>query len=75
MRYFRESSENMLRKALEALQIEKLCSMLRLPTFEDHAPKSIDEAVTLKAGHGNSAIYSAGQTNLFPNMKERHFSP
>ena len=61
----------MPRKALEALQIEELCSMLRLSTFEDHAPKSIDEAVTQKASHGNSAIYSAGGTDLFPNMRQR----
>ena len=49
--------------------------MLRLPPFEYHAPSSIAEAVALKAEHGDSAMYSAGGTDLFPNMKRRQFTP
>ena len=49
--------------------------MLRLPPFEYHAPNSIAEAVALKAEHGDSAMYSAGGTDLFPNMKRRQFTP
>ena len=49
--------------------------MLRLPPFEYHAPSNIAEAVALKAEHGASAMYSAGGTDLFPNMKRRQFTP
>jgi 4-hydroxybenzoyl-CoA reductase subunit beta len=50
-------------------------SMLRLPPFEYHAPSNIAEAVALKAELGDSAMYSAGGTDLFPNMKRRQFTP
>ena len=49
--------------------------MLRLPPFDYHAPKSVAEAVALKAECGETAMYSAGGTDLFPNMKRRQFSP
>ena len=49
--------------------------MIRLPPFKYHAPNSIAEAVALKAEHGDSAMYSAGGTDLFPNMKRRQFTP
>ncbi len=49
--------------------------MLRLPPFEYHAPKSVAEAVALKAECGGTAMYSAGGTDLFPNMKRRQFTP
>ena len=49
--------------------------MLRLPPFEYHAPSNIAEAVALKAELGDSAMYSAGGTDLFPNMKRRQFTP
>ena len=49
--------------------------MLRLPPFDYHAPKSVAEAVALKAECGETAMYSAGGTDLFPNMKRRQFTP
>ncbi|MBC8258394.1 MAG: FAD binding domain-containing protein [SAR324 cluster bacterium] len=49
--------------------------MLRLPPFEYHAPKSIAEAVALKAEYGELAMYVAGGTDLFPNMKRQQFTP
>ena len=49
--------------------------MLRLPPFNYHSPKSIAEAVALKAKHGENAMYTAGGTDLYPNMKRRQFTP
>ena len=49
--------------------------MLRLPPFDYHSPKSIAEAVVLKAKHGENAMYIAGGTDLYPNMKRRQFTP
>ena len=42
--------------------------MLRLPPFDYHAPKSVAEAVALKAQCGENAMYSAGGTDLFHNL-------
>lgn len=49
--------------------------MIRLPAFEYHAPATADEAVALKAEYGPDAMYVAGGTDLFPNMKRRQFEP
>ena len=49
--------------------------MLRLPPFEYLSPQSVAEAVSLKAKHGSNAMYIAGGTDLFPNMKRRQFTP
>ena len=49
--------------------------MLRLPPFEYYAPRTVAEAVQLKAEHGNRAMYVAGGTDLYPNMKRRQFEP
>lgn len=49
--------------------------MLRLPPFKYHSPSSIADAVALKAEYGESGMYSAGGTDLFPNMKRRQFTP
>ena len=49
--------------------------MLRLPPFEYLSPQSVTEAVSLKAKHGSNAMYTAGGTDLFPNMKRRQFTP
>ena len=49
--------------------------MLRLPPFEYFSPQSVAEAVSLKAKHGSNAMYIAGGTDLFPNMKRRQFTP
>ena len=49
--------------------------MLRLPPFKYHSPKNIAEAVALKVKHGENAVFSAGGTDLYPNMKRRQFTP
>ena len=49
--------------------------MLRLPTFAYHTPKTASEAVRLKKEHGSDAMYVAGGTDLYPNMKRRHQTP
>jgi 4-hydroxybenzoyl-CoA reductase subunit beta len=49
--------------------------MLRLPPFEFLAPQSVAEAVALKAEHGTDAMFVAGGTDLYPNMKRRQFEP
>lgn len=49
--------------------------MIRLPTFDYYAPSTVEEAVALKAEHGSEAMYVAGGTDLFPNMKRRQFEP
>ncbi|HIL87637.1 MAG TPA: 4-hydroxybenzoyl-CoA reductase [Deltaproteobacteria bacterium] len=49
--------------------------MLRLPPFEFLAPQSVAEAVALKAEHGADAMFVAGGTDLYPNMKRRQFEP
>lgn len=49
--------------------------MLRLPRFSYESPTSIEEAVALLSGYGNSALAVSGGTDLFPNMKQRLFTP
>lgn len=49
--------------------------MLRLPRFSYHAPRSIDDAVKLRAQYGNDAMFVAGGTDLYPNMKRRQVEP
>lgn len=49
--------------------------MLRLPTFTYHRPKTAVEAVALCKEHGKEAMYVAGGTDLYPNMKRRHQTP
>ncbi|MBK8098179.1 MAG: FAD binding domain-containing protein [Planctomycetes bacterium] len=49
--------------------------MLRLPTFTFHRPKTAAEAVRIKCDHGNEAMYVAGGTDLYPNMKRRQQTP
>jgi 4-hydroxybenzoyl-CoA reductase subunit beta len=49
--------------------------MLRLPSFTYHAPKSLAEALRMKADAGPDAMYVAGGTDLYPNMKRRHQEP
>jgi 4-hydroxybenzoyl-CoA reductase subunit beta len=49
--------------------------MLRLPEFEYHAPRTVDEAVALMAQSGSGAAYVAGGTDLYPNMKRRQQTP
>jgi 4-hydroxybenzoyl-CoA reductase subunit beta len=49
--------------------------MLRLPTFTYHRPKTATEAVAICKEHGKEAMYVAGGTDLYPNMKRRHQTP
>lgn len=49
--------------------------MLRLPTFTYHRPKTAAEAVAIAKAHGKEAMYVAGGTDLYPNMKRRHQTP
>lgn len=49
--------------------------MLHLPPFEYHAPRSIEDALNLFARFGDDAMFVAGGTDLYPNMKRRQFTP
>lgn len=49
--------------------------MLRLPRFTYIEPRSVDEAVQLRAGAGPDAMFVAGGTDLYPNMKRRQQTP
>ncbi len=49
--------------------------MIRLPAFDYYAPSTVEGAVALKAEHGSAAMYVAGGTDLYPNMKRRQFEP
>ncbi|MDX1661854.1 MAG: xanthine dehydrogenase family protein subunit M [Gemmatimonadota bacterium] len=49
--------------------------MMRLPTFVYHAPRSVEEAVEVKRDAPPEAMYVAGGTDLYPNMKRRHQDP
>jgi 4-hydroxybenzoyl-CoA reductase subunit beta len=49
--------------------------MLRLPPFTYHQPRTVAEAVAIKAAHGPEASFVAGGTDLWPNMKRRQQRP
>jgi 4-hydroxybenzoyl-CoA reductase subunit beta len=49
--------------------------MMRLPRFRYLAPSSVEEAVRWKLEGGPAAMYVAGGTDLYPNMKRRHQTP
>lgn len=49
--------------------------MLRLPPFEYLSPRSTGEAVKMFTEHAADAMYVAGGTDLFPNMKRRQMEP
>ncbi len=49
--------------------------MMRLPPFTYLAPRTVEEAVRMMADHGPDAMYVAGGTDLYPNMKRRQFEP
>jgi 4-hydroxybenzoyl-CoA reductase subunit beta len=49
--------------------------MMRLPKFEYRVPKTIAEAVKMKADCGNESMFVAGGTDLYPNMKRRQQTP
>jgi len=49
--------------------------MLRLPSFKYLQPKTLTEALAMKADAGPEGMYVAGGTDLYPNMKRRHQEP
>jgi len=49
--------------------------VLRLPRFTLVEPRSIAEAIRARAGAGDDAMYVAGGTDLWPNMKRRQMTP
>ena len=49
--------------------------MMRLPRFTYRRPTTIKEAVTLLSGEGPEAMFVAGGTDLYPNMKRRQMTP
>jgi len=49
--------------------------MLRLPSFTYLQPKTLTEALSMKADAGPEGMYVAGGTDLYPNMKRRHQEP
>src|SRR5688500_4895616 len=49
--------------------------MLRLPPFLLLEPRTIDEAVQMRAVAGDDCSFVAGGTDLYPNMKRRQQTP
>jgi len=49
--------------------------MLRLPKFRYFQPETLSEAVEMMADGGPEAMFVAGGTDLYPNMKRRQQMP
>ncbi|MBI3653506.1 MAG: FAD binding domain-containing protein [Acidobacteria bacterium] len=49
--------------------------MMRLPKFTYRVPKTIADAVQMKADCGDESMFVAGGTDLYPNMKRRQQTP
>jgi len=49
--------------------------MLRLPPFEYRRPRTLDEAIRMRADAGPEGEFVAGGTDLYPNMKRRQQTP
>lgn len=49
--------------------------MMRLPGFRYFAPRTVAEAVAIRADAGPDGAFVAGGTDLFPNMKRRQQTP
>ncbi len=49
--------------------------MLRLPRFKYLQPKTVADAVKMMADAGPDAMFVAGGTDLYPNMKRRQQTP
>ena len=49
--------------------------MMRLPKFRYFSPRTIAEAVAIRADAGPEGAYVAGGTDLYPNMKRRQQTP
>ena len=49
--------------------------MMRLPRFRYYAPRTVREAVAIRADAGPQSAFVAGGTDLYPNMKRRQQTP
>jgi 4-hydroxybenzoyl-CoA reductase subunit beta len=49
--------------------------MMRLPKFSYHVPKKVSDAVNMIGDAGPDAMFVAGGTDLYPNMKRRQQTP
>ncbi|MEP7132582.1 MAG: FAD binding domain-containing protein, partial [Acidobacteriota bacterium] len=49
--------------------------MLRLPKFRYFVPRTVSDAVAMRAEAGPDALFVAGGTDLYPNMKRRQQTP
>jgi 4-hydroxybenzoyl-CoA reductase subunit beta len=49
--------------------------MMRLPRFRYHAPRTVADAVAIRADAGPDGAFVAGGTDLYPNMKRRQQTP
>src|SRR4029453_19332861 len=49
--------------------------MMRLPKFDYRVPTSIPDAVKMIGDAGSEAMFVAGGTDLYPNMKRRQQTP
>ncbi|HSB12485.1 MAG TPA: FAD binding domain-containing protein [Blastocatellia bacterium] len=49
--------------------------MMRLPKFTYRVPSSISDAIAMIADAGGDAMFVAGGTDLYPNMKRRQQTP
>jgi len=49
--------------------------MMRLPQFTYRVPQTIGDAVRMMADDGPNAMFVAGGTDLYPNMKRRQQTP
>ncbi len=49
--------------------------MLRLPKFRYLVPHTVSDAVAMRADAGADAVFVAGGTDLYPNMKRRQQTP
>ena len=49
--------------------------MMRLPRFRYWTPKTVKEAIRIKADCGPESTFVAGGTDLYPNMKRRQQTP
>jgi 4-hydroxybenzoyl-CoA reductase subunit beta len=49
--------------------------MMRLPQFDYHAPRTVADAVKMRADSGPDSMFVAGGTDLYPNMKRRQQTP
>jgi len=62
-------------RALPCCLVLGQLTVLRLPAFTYLQPKSLKEALRMKADAGPNGMFVAGGTDLYPNMKRRHQEP